>query len=164
MITAIILSKDRASQLHLLLESLQKNSGNLFDIRVIYEATNQLFEDGYKKTKEEFFYKDRYGLNFPIRWFPKKHDNLSLDIIENLSFSRDLTCVFNDENIMFNRPPSYKKIMELFRNNDISSLSLRLGNNTVIQNPYDSQNYFIDKPEDGKFLLDKFMVWDASLV
>tara|TARA_R100000008_G_scaffold56895_1_gene35126 strand:- start:2241 stop:3125 length:885 start_codon:yes stop_codon:yes gene_type:complete len=164
MITAIILSKDRASQLHLLLESLQKNSGNLFDIRVIYEATNQLFEDGYKKTKEEFFYKDRYGLNFPIRWFPKKHDNLSLDIIENLSSSRDLTCVFNDENIMFNRPPSYKKIMELFRNNDISSLSLRLGNNTVIQNPYDSQNYFIDKPEDGKFLLDKFMVWDASLV
>ena len=131
---------------------------------MIYEATNQLFEDGYKKTKEEFFYKDRYGLNFPIRWFPKKHDNLSLDIIENLSFSRDLTCVFNDENIMFNRPPSYKKIMELFRNNDISSLSLRLGNNTVIQNPYDSQNYFIDKPEDGKFLLDKFMVWDASLV
>ena len=38
MITAIILSKDKASQLHLLIESLQKNGGNLFDIRVIYEA------------------------------------------------------------------------------------------------------------------------------
>ena len=51
MITAIILSKDRASQLHLLLESIQRNSGNLFDIRVIYEASNAVFERGYQKTK-----------------------------------------------------------------------------------------------------------------
>tara|TARA_R110002110_G_scaffold201091_4_gene411974 strand:+ start:3830 stop:4714 length:885 start_codon:yes stop_codon:yes gene_type:complete len=164
MITAIILSKDKASQLHLLLESLQKNSGNLFEIKVIYEATNQMFEDGYNKTKEEFFHKDRYGLNFPIKWFKRKHENLSLDILENLSFNRDLTCVFNDENIMFGRPPSYKNIVELFRTNAIAALSLRLGNNTVIQNPYDSNNYFINKPEDGKFTLDNFMVWDASLV
>tara|TARA_R110002020_G_scaffold450480_2_gene664117 strand:- start:590 stop:1471 length:882 start_codon:yes stop_codon:yes gene_type:complete len=163
MITAIILSKDKASQLHLLLESLQKNSGNLFDIKVIYESTNQVFEDGYAKTKEEFFHKDRYGLNFPIRWFQRKHKNLSLDILQNLN-KRDLTCVFNDENIMFDTPASYKEIMELFRTNAISSLSLRLGNNTVIQNPYDPNNYFIDKPEDGRFALNRFMMWDASLV
>jgi len=164
MITAIILSKDKAPQLHLLLESLQKNSGNLFDIKIIYESTNQIFEDGYAKTKEEFFHKDRYGLNFPIKWFQRQHENLSLDILEALSFGRDLTCVFNDENIMFSTPPSYRKIMELFRTNAITALSLRLGNNTVIQNPYDANNYFINKPQDGKFILDKFMVWDASLV
>ena len=96
MITAIILSKDKAPQLHLLLESLQKNSSNLFEIKVIYEITNQIFEDGYAKTKEEFFHKDRYGTNFPIKWFQRRHENLSLDILENLSPGRDLTCVFND--------------------------------------------------------------------
>jgi len=164
MITAIILSKDRASQLHLLLESLQRNSTNLFDIKVIYEATNVVFEEGYQKTKEEFFYKDRYGLDFPIKWFTRNHENLSLDILERLSFSRDLTCIFNDENIVFNRLPSYKKIMGLFRTNAISALSLRLGNNTVIQNAYSPNDYFIDKPPEGDFVLDKFMLWDASLV
>ena len=164
MITAIILSKDKAAQLHLLLESIQKNSGNLFNIKVVYESSNAVFEEGYNKTKEEFFYKDRYGLNFPIKWFPRNHDNLSLDILEHLSFSRDLTCVLNDENIVFNRLPSYAKIMELFRTNAISALSLRLGNNTVIQNAYNINDYFIDKPSEGEFILDKFMLWDASLV
>ena len=164
MITAIILSKDKAAQLHLLLESIQKNSGNLFDIKVIYEFSSPIFEEGYRKIKEEFFYKDRYGLNFPIKWFERQHENLSFDILERLSFDRDLTCVFNDENIVFDRLPSYKKIMELFRTNDISALSLRLGNNTVIQNAYSSNDYFIDKPSEGEFILDKFMLWDASLV
>ena len=164
MITAIILSKDKAPQLHLLIESLQRNGGNLFDIRVIYESTSAVFDDGYEKTKEFFFYKDRYGLNFPIRWFPRQHENISLDIMEHLRPDRDLTCVFNDENIMFDRPASYKKTMDLFRTNDISALSLRLGNNTVIQNAYSVNDYFINKPESGEFVLDSFMLWDASLV
>ena len=164
MITAIVLSKDKAAQLHLLLESIQKNSSNLFDIRVIYEATNTVFTEGYNKVKEEFFYKDRYGLNFPIKWFPRTHENISLDIIDHLSDDRDLTCIFNDENIVFKRLPSYKKTMELFRTNAISALSLRLGNNTVIQNAYNANDYFIDKPSEGEFLLDNFMLWDASLV
>ena len=100
MITAIILSKDRASQLHLLLESIQRNSSNLFDIRVIYEASNAVFERGYQKTKQEFYHKDRYGLQFPIRWYQRESENLSTDIIKRLG-SRDLTCIFSDENIVF---------------------------------------------------------------
>ena len=161
MITAIILSKDRASQLHLLLESIQRNSSNLFDIRVIYEASNAVFERGYQKTKQEFYHKDRYGLQFPIRWYQRESENLSTDIIKRLG-SRDLTCIFSDENIVFERLPSYKKIMELFRDEAISALSLRIGNNTVIQNPYKINDYFIDRPEKGEFILDKFMIWNAS--
>ena len=164
MITAIILSKDKAAQLHLLLESIQKNSGNLFNVKVIYEVSSPVFEEGYKKIREEFFYKDRYGLYFPVKWFERQHENLSLDILECLSFNRDLTCIFNDENIVFDRPASYKKVMELFRTNAISALSLRLGNNTVIQNAYNTNGYFIDKPSEGEFILDKFMLWNASLV
>ena len=164
MITAIILSKDKASQLHLLIESLQKNGGNLFDIRVIYEASTVVFEEGYEKTREFFFYKDRYGVDFPIKWFRREHENISLYIMEHLNPYRDLTCVFNDENIMFDRLASYTKIMELFRTNDISALSLRIGNNTVIQNAYSANDYFIHKPESGEFVLDDFMLWDASLV
>lgn len=164
MITAVILSKDKACQLHLLLESIQKNAPNLFDIRVLYEASNAVYEEGYTKAKTHFANKNRSGVNFPIRWYERQSENLSQDIIQILPDHRDLTCVFNDENIIIERICSFKKIIQLFRTNHVTALSLRLGNNTIIQNPYSYNEYFINKPSEGNFVLDKFMLWDATLV
>ena len=42
MISTVILSKDKPAQLRLLLDSLQINGGNLFDITVIYEYSDDL--------------------------------------------------------------------------------------------------------------------------
>ena len=52
MINAIIFSKDKACQLELLLKSIRRNTSNLFDIKVIYEASNSVFNQGYEKLKE----------------------------------------------------------------------------------------------------------------
>ena len=50
MISTVIVSKDNPPQLRLLLDSLQINGGNLFDITVLYEYTDDLFLQGYIKT------------------------------------------------------------------------------------------------------------------
>lgn len=162
MIEAIILSKDKACQLDLLLTSIQRNSKNLFSLKVIYEASNRSFEQGYNKLKEKFYYKDRRGLNFPIKWHEKSNKSLSSDIINVLNRGSDLTCIFNDENILFSATPSYKKIINFFRKEPIAALSLRIGDNTVIQNPYSVDKYFIAKPEEFSLIDEIFVAWNAS--
>ncbi len=54
MINAIIFSKDRASQLRLLLYSIQKNAPHAFNLNVIYTSSNEEFKQGYEKLKDEF--------------------------------------------------------------------------------------------------------------
>ena len=103
MISALILSKDRPCQLHLLLESIQRNTSNLFDITVVYEADGEEMEKGYDFTKRYFHFKDKLGHTFPIKW-------------------------------------------------------------KIIQNPYGPDGYFIDKPQEGDFLYDKYMVWDPTKI
>lgn len=164
MINAIILSKDKACQLDLLIESISKNCKNIFNIKVIYESSNSSFELGYNKLKEKLYYKNRFGLDFPIRWYERKNKNLSQDILNTLDDSVDLTCLLNDENIFFSNFGSYKSILNLFRKEPLASLSLRLGDNTVIQNPYSIGRYFIDKPEKFSLIDNKFIGWDASLI
>ena len=114
MITTVVISKDKPAQLHLLLESLYKYGGNLFDIHVLYEATSTMIEEGYLKTKLAFYNKSKFGLSFPVRWYTRKNDNLCEDILSLLEEPRYLSCLFNDENILFDRVASYKKIKELF--------------------------------------------------
>ena len=164
MISAIILSKDRACQLELLIRSISRKCKNLFDIKVIYEHSNHSFELGYNKLKEDLYYKNRFGLDFPIRWYERENENLSEDILSSLNHHRDLTCILNDENIFFSGFGSYKKILNLFRKEPIASLSLRIGDNTAIQNPYSIDRYFIDKPKDFTLIDGSFIGWNASLL
>jgi hypothetical protein len=51
-INSIIFSKDRASQLHLLINSLYKNAPGIFNLNVLYTFSNEDFEKGYEKLKE----------------------------------------------------------------------------------------------------------------
>tara|TARA_R100000005_G_scaffold96078_2_gene80520 strand:+ start:474 stop:1367 length:894 start_codon:yes stop_codon:yes gene_type:complete len=162
MINAIVFSKDKACQLELLLKSIRRNTSNLFDIKVIYEASNSLFRQGYEKLKEETFYHTKRDVNFPVRWYERTEGNISLDILNILNEDRDLTCFLSDEDILFSSPPSYREIINLFREKPVTAFSLRLGNNTIVQNPYSANDYFIDKPRTGEFLFDKFLFWNAS--
>ena len=164
MITTVIVSRDRPAQLHLLLESIQRNGGNLFHLTVLFEASSEYFLEGYVKAQQFFSKKNRKDFNFPIRWKQRESSNLNEDLLKILSNSRELVCLFNDQNILFERVSSYKKIKKLFSTHSMSALSLRLGNNTVIQNPYEPGNYLADKPKEGEFDLDRFLIWDATKI
>jgi len=162
MITTVILSEDKPAQLHLLLESLEKNGGNLFDIIVLYDYSDDQFEQGYKNCQNYFYENRRWNFKFPIRWKERRQTTVNEDLLEVMSYARDLVCFFNDENILFNSVASYRTIKELFNYYSLSSLSLRLGNNTVIQNPYELDDYFVEIPEKGEFVMDKFLIWNAT--
>jgi len=164
LITSIILSDDSAARVHLLLESLFVNSGNLFDVTVLYKYSDENFFEGYSKAAEYFYSKNKYGHRFPVKWIEREHLEISEDLVSCLKDSRDIVCLFNDENILFRRPPCYQSIKKLFDDYDPLSLSLRLGNNTVIQNPYETNNYFAEIPSEGEFVLDEFLIWDSSKI
>ena len=164
MITAIVLSQDGAARLHLLLESLHRNSKNLFDITVLYKASSEDFLTGYKIAASRFNGKNRHGHIFRIRWVEMSNSPIPKNIIALSEEARELVCLFNDEDIVFDTPPSYAKIKNLFDKYDPLALSLRLGNNTIIQNPYSRDRYFAEIPNEGEFVLDQFLLWDASKI
>ena len=68
MISAIVFSKDNPARLHLLLESIYKTNGNVFDITVLYECSSQEIVEGYDFTKRYFYYRNKSGFHFPVRW------------------------------------------------------------------------------------------------
>ena len=164
MITTVVISKDKPAQLHLLIDSLQKYGSNLFNITVLFEASSEHFLDGYKKAQEHFYRKSKRDHTFPIRWKERNGLNLSLQIIECGMSKGDLICLLNDENILFGYLHPYKLIKKLFDLNSLCCLSLRLGNNTIIQNAHDREDYFVDLPSEGEFLYDSFLVWDATKI
>lgn len=120
-IPTLILSKNRAPQLRLLLESLYFNATGIFDPYVCWQASTSQFESGYEKLMREFsnirFARESYLLhnfyNFLDFW-KKDHFALFMD-----------DCIF------------YKPLRitpeELTSNldDDTWCLSLRLGRNTT---------------------------------
>ena len=84
MITGIAFSKDRAMQLRLLLESLQKNFIDLGDTHVLYSYSNDRFKNGYEKLKSEF----------PRVVFHTQSDDFYSDILDIVSLSNNYVSFF----------------------------------------------------------------------
>ena len=164
MISTVIVSEDKPAQLNLLLDSLYQNGRNLFDITVLYKYSSPELQKGYMVAQQRFYQKHRYSHKYPVRWAERESTNLSDDLLFYLKNARLLTCIFNDQNVLFSNDLSYRIVFELFSKYNPCTLSLRLGNNTVIQNPYENEDYLADIPSEGEFVLDKFLAWDATLI
>ena len=124
----IIFSKDRACQLHLLLESINVYSNGLFDrVTVIYKASSEDFALGYDKIKKQF--------NTVV--FTKEVDfyNDTLNSIDNryefTTFMVD-DDVFYDE-IKISKEKIFKSLNKL--KGIVSCFSLRLGLNCNYSHP-----------------------------
>lgn len=142
---AIIFSKNRACQLHLLLESILLNSNSVFKhIFILYTAEGK-FKQGYHKIKEiypGFIWMDQSDF---------KEDTLDL-----INLCEKYICFFVDDNFLYRRIPMLGVELEGFFDNypNIGCLSLRLGRNTVIQNWYTQspmpmpQNIQVTHPND----------------
>lgn len=125
---AIVLSKDRAAQLQLCLESIQYHGSHIFsNISVLYYTSTPEFKLGYDKTKERF----------PQVSFIQQTSYYE-DIMELVNESYPLTSFFTDDDIIYDSIPLSENIlMKFFDEYDIlGTFSLRLGLNTIIQDPY----------------------------
>ena len=121
----IIFSKNRASQLHLLLESLEKNSNLLFDdIKVIYTHTDEEYGKGYQKLINVFKY-----VNFILE------DNFSLNTLESIDDDIEYTTFMVDDNVLFKKIGISKDLVLGVIKEDVCCFSLRLGLNCTYSHP-----------------------------
>tara|TARA_R100000152_G_C6777959_1_gene208232 strand:+ start:1437 stop:2261 length:825 start_codon:yes stop_codon:yes gene_type:complete len=119
-IPTLILTRNRACQARLLLESLYVNATGIFDPYVIYKADDDDFEAGYRELKKDFKH---------ARFF-QEEDMLS-DLYSFLKhFSNDYFALFMDDCIFY-KPLRYtaKELIQ-FLDDDTWCVSLRLGHNT----------------------------------
>lgn len=121
MTNLIIWSKDRACQLHLLLESIQKFSSRTFsNVFIIYTYSNNEFKKGYDVLKARF-------PNFEFKFETSFKDDTITFLnrpADNIAFSTDDTVIFKS----VTQDGIKLKPNEVF--------SLRLGLNTLIQDCY----------------------------
>jgi len=147
-IPALIFSKNRASQLRLLLESLYFNATGIFDPHVIWMANTPAFEQGYFKLQSE---------QTNIHYFRETH------LLENLymfleRFKDGHFALFMDDCI-FHQPLrlSAKDLISKI-DDDTWCLSLRLGNNTT----ENTEKPIVPVSEDGDFIKYKFKEYDRN--
>lgn len=132
----IILSKNRASQLHLLLESIEKNSNSLFDtIEVVYLFTNKDYEDGYDKLIDSF-------KNVEFTMETNFHKNILDSIDSNLPY----TTFMVDDDVLYRPILSTQEEILGEVTDDVCCFSLRLGLNCTYSHPA-NLHYEINRPE-----------------
>lgn len=121
MINAIIFSKDRAQQTRLLLESIQRNCPTLLNLNVIYTFSNEEFEKGYEKLKNEDCAK---GVNFVLQ-----SDNFKQDTLTLLDSEYEYSCFLTDDDIVYDKIEE-EDIIEAMQDQKVLCFSMRMGVNT----------------------------------
>lgn len=144
MIDLLIFSRDRAAQLHLLLESIAKNSPNLFNIAVLYTSSNYDYNSGYELCKSRFKH-----------IFAKESDfkQQTIDFVQ--SSPTKYICFAVDDLVVFKHLPS-KNILPKGPGH---VFSLRLGLNTTIQN---QQTNLTQQPLNRYINRENILTWPVN--
>jgi len=121
MINIIIFSKDRACQLHYLLETLKLNFKEYYfeKIKVIYKYKNQIHQTAY----------DILKTTFPeIEYFCQNTNKLSFKdlILQNINENNKLTVFFVDDMFIKNRFSLDDAEIQMMNNNENACVSLRM--------------------------------------
>lgn len=154
MIPLFISSKNRPSQLRLLLESIGVNTNSLFDITVLYKYDSSGYKLGYEKLKEEkilsnlTFVEEEQGVN----------GNFLNQMREYITSAGKLFSLMVDDNIVYrNIDATTEEIEEQFTD-DVFCVSLRLGKNTTVANHLKPH---IETPlQEFQKTSEKFIKWD----
>lgn len=130
MIPTFIPSKNRAAQLLLLLESLEKNAPGMFRPHIMWKASDDEFERGYKIVQKHCAGKDYV-------WMPEyKNDGETqfYDFLEMNANKGELVCLYSDDCIFYRENPvSEKTLRHTFDQGDVWSFTYRLGSNITIR-------------------------------
>jgi len=152
MINAIIFSKDRAMQLRLLLESIQLNAPNIFNLNILYKTSTEEHKRGYDKLKFEC---ENLSNNNLISFFYEKNE-FKKQTIELLNSNYDYSCFFTDDDIIYKKI-NEEQITNCFSDIDLFCFSLRLGLNITKCYSMQSENVVIPLYQN-----DEIIKWDWS--
>jgi len=117
----LVWSMDRAGQLDLLLQSIDKFMPNTFETHILYKASNQDYNKGYDKCYD--YHPDC------IFHMERNFQRQTLDIMSIY----DYLAISTDDTVVFQAPP-VPFTTDLMRGIDI--FALRLGFNTTVQEPF----------------------------
>tara|TARA_R110002020_G_scaffold298736_4_gene514578 strand:+ start:2006 stop:2845 length:840 start_codon:yes stop_codon:yes gene_type:complete len=158
-INGLIVSKNRACQLRLLLESISVNAPNLLnEILVIYTSSNENFERGYEKLQSEEILPN-------IIW--QKEVDFIPDFLSALKNCKSkYICGVVDDCIFYKRvsstPDQIENVME---ETNAFCFSFRLGLNTSTQN-YMNPSYYVplQKYDENEFcVIWNWKEWSSKL-
>lgn len=165
MAIAVIFSKDRACQLHLILESIFRNTDdNLFSmIHVIYKATTPEYKQAYIKAAKHFDVPRSKVLFYQEQDF--KQDLLCI-LKQEQTYEQKYVCFFTDDDIVY-QPISLTEhsLDQIFSIDKVGVFSFRLGTNIVMQDLGANMTTFV--PALTKYSVsginDEVIVWDWSV-
>lgn len=145
MFNSLIFTKNRASQLKLLLESIKKNADGIFNINVLYKHTTDEFKKGYDKLREENILPN-------ITWI--EETSFKEQVVKFLDSDYEFSLFFTDDDIIY-RPVDKDEIVKAFEDDDLLTFSLRLGTNIKVCYMLNADSVLI--PLETK---EKTVVWD----
>jgi len=130
----IIFSKDRASQLDLLLRSFSRNDDqDVFEnVAILYTVSNERFQYGYDILINNY-YNDCDGDTYGIRWY--KEQDFRTDLLNIIARHKPSHIVFMVDDMIMMRPLAFaiNDGFNLLANQPVATISLRLGHNTYWQ-------------------------------
>jgi hypothetical protein len=145
-LTAIVVSKNRAAQLDLLLRSVTCHADDLIDsIAVIWDCTDTNFEQAYMLCEEEHPSVDFY-----------REDHFLVDVLWQLERADDHVMFLTDDSWFFRDLPDLDPCSVLHSELEVLCFSLRLGNNTNICYPLKGRWQNPPPFEDGG----DYLVWE----
>lgn len=140
MINSVIFSFDRAAQLHLLLESIEKHANNMFNINVLYKTSDEDFKKAYELLKERFK---------NINWV--EEINFREQTLKLMDSPLELTCFFTDDDIIFN-DTCENDMIQVLKDENVFCFSLRLGFNVNYCYTLNCENVLIPEGQDERFV------------
>jgi hypothetical protein len=121
-INAIVFSRDKAAQLKLFLDSINKHAPGVFDLNVIISYSNEDYDKGYGRVVNDPSFKE---VNFHMEEKDYKEQVLRL-----LKTNHDYATFFLDDDLLY-RDVNIDDIITQFEDDDVACFSLRLGENTT---------------------------------
>ena len=149
-INAIVFSRDKAAQLRLFLESVNKHAPGVFDLNVIVSHTSEDYDKGYGRVINDPNFSD---VNFVMQEKEFKEQVLAL-----LKTKHDYACFFLDDDILYREVKTEDITTQIESDEDVVCFSLRLGENVTKCYTLGADNVMHDMEHDGNT-----MKWDWSL-
>lgn len=122
-INAIVFSSDKASQLKLFLDSVNKNASEIFKLNVIINYT----DNDYKKAYDIVICDSQYNhVNFIY-----SEDDFKGYVLDFMNYNSEYTCFFLDDDVIYKEISLEDITNPIKADDDVVCFSLRLGKNTT---------------------------------
>ena len=160
MISLFVTSKNRPTQLRLLLESLSRNCPELFNVSVLHFSSEACYKEGYEKVQSENLLENIEWTEERTKWphIERSDGVFTEQFYEFLNANRGgHFALMVDDNVFFRKTSISSDDVINLLDEETFSFSFRLGKNTSIQNHLDNQEQL---PLNIEQEIGDFIKWD----